>query len=148
MKHTEIALVIAEKLDWPKPATRNSARKLINGYLDTLNAVDIKYPKAFVYFIQSGGFIKIGVAVNVLKRVKDLQTGNPNNISLVAHINARSKQHAYSIENQLHRKFASYNKTGEWFHRKIIPKMLFLHEKVIWNGKNHAVEIISNKGKY
>ena len=61
----------------------------------------------YVYFVKAGctGPIKIGVAVNVKKRINTLQTGNHLKLTLVAKIKCRSKADAYSMETQLHKKF-------------------------------------------
>lgn len=72
---------------------------------------------AFVYFIQSGfmGPIKIGVAVNVKRRMESLQAGNPVELKLIAKIPCPSVANAYALENKLHKRFHKKHIRGEWF---------------------------------
>lgn len=66
----------------------------------------------WTYFIQAenGGPIKIGYTSkdNPEDRLRDLQTGNPNQLRLVAAIPS-------NIERDLHRKFSHIRIKGEWF---------------------------------
>ena len=74
-----------------------------------------------VYFIQSGikGPIKIGVANNVESRLKFLQTGCPEKLSLIIEIICKSRKHAFEIEKQLHKRFGFLRLNGEWFKPRI-----------------------------
>lgn len=65
---------------------------------------------SFVYFIECGGFVKIGVAVNVEKRLASLQTGNPAPLTLLVAISGNEK-----MERELHKRFAVDRVQGEWF---------------------------------
>ena len=71
----------------------------------------------YVYFVKAGrnGPIKIGVAMNVKKRMETLQTGNHLKLNLIAKIKCSSKLEAYSLESQLHKKFKGKHIRGEWF---------------------------------
>jgi len=66
----------------------------------------------YVYFIQSinGGPIKIGSAYNVHRRLKQLQTGNPD-LLILLHATTGGKRFEYF----LHKRFGKYNKRDEWF---------------------------------
>lgn len=56
---------------------------------------------------------KIGITKNkVLKRIKQLQTGNSNEISLVCFYES---EHYKKIEKMLHKKYCGNNLMGEWF---------------------------------
>ena len=70
-----------------------------------------------VYFIQSGkkGPVKIGVSSDPIERMKTMQTGNPENLKLIAELICKSKKHAYEIEYKLHKRFKWAKKRGEWF---------------------------------
>ena len=71
-----------------------------------------------VYFVRAGnkkGAIKIGVADDVDKRLSELQTGNPFELSIIAVINCDSREHAYHTEGRLHRLFKRCHIRGEWF---------------------------------
>lgn len=66
-----------------------------------------------VYFIQSeSGGIKIGVAVDVAKRLRGLQTAHPAKLTLLAVTNGGPAQEA-----DYHRRFAAHRLHGEWFER-------------------------------
>lgn len=77
----------------------------------------------YVYFIRSGAKkkcpIKIGVASDVSQRIRELQTGNPTELSLIAAIPCDSRKHAYSVESTLHRRFSRQHVRGEWFTYRI-----------------------------
>jgi hypothetical protein len=68
--------------------------------------------RGYVYFIESGfgGLIKIGYAQDPESRMVRLQTGNPEELHLLAVIQAPSW-----TERELHDKFKAENITGEWF---------------------------------
>lgn len=65
-----------------------------------------------IYFVESGegGPIKIGVAIDVTARLKDLQVANPIPLRLLVSIRGD-----YDDERSLHRRFASERISGEWF---------------------------------
>ena len=67
-----------------------------------------------IYLIQSldNGFYKIGIAKNPKKRIKQLQTGNPETLKL---IKTFESEYASIIEKTLHRRFSVYKLSGEWF---------------------------------
>lgn len=71
---------------------------------------------ANIYFIRDGmGNIKIGIARNVQKRKKALQTANPNKLEIFCIWHVKKIEHAYEIESYLHKRFANSRKCGEWF---------------------------------
>ena len=65
-----------------------------------------------IYFVKSKGaaFVKIGVAADVAKRVKALQTGYPQKLKVLAVLPG-----SYETESGLHELFASSRRQGEWF---------------------------------
>lgn len=75
----------------------------------------------FVYFIQAGrtGPIKIGVAIDVGKRLAVLQTGNHLTLYLLAKIKCKGNKSAYGLESDLHKLFRSKRVRGEWFSSNI-----------------------------
>jgi hypothetical protein len=66
----------------------------------------------FVYFIQAddGGPIKIGWALDPIARLKELQVGCPEPLSLLMTLADEG-----GLETQLHRRFATLRLRGEWF---------------------------------
>ncbi len=71
----------------------------------------------FVYFLRAGnrGAIKIGMAIDVEKRVLELQTGNAFKLNVIAKIPCDNREQALHIEQQLHKRFAKQRIRGEWF---------------------------------
>ena len=73
----------------------------------------------YVYFIQSGYDkkppIKIGVAINVERRLNALQTANPEKLTVIASIKCVNRMEAYNIESYLHRQLSNRKIRGEWF---------------------------------
>jgi len=68
----------------------------------------------WVYFIQEGdnGNIKIGLTNNLQKRIKTLQTGNSNILSLFAYIETNNM---HELEKKFHKYFQYCRGSGEWF---------------------------------
>lgn len=66
-----------------------------------------------VYFIQAGasGPIKIGVSVDPISRMAQMQTGMPETLRLLAFIAGTRDD-----ERKLHIKLAAHRIRGEWFH--------------------------------
>ena len=70
-----------------------------------------RYP-GFVYFIQGqcGGPIKIGYSCDVKARLKSIQTGHPDVLTVLGIFAGSPKD-----EHDLHEEFNSYRVRGEWF---------------------------------
>lgn len=70
--------------------------------------------KNYIYILkqENSNIIKIGVTNDIKKRLKSVQTGNPNKIR-VYHYEERNN--AYEIEAFLKRKFVEYKREGEWY---------------------------------
>tara|TARA_R110002073_G_scaffold49025_2_gene131419 strand:+ start:584 stop:826 length:243 start_codon:yes stop_codon:yes gene_type:complete len=62
--------------------------------------------------MKCGEYRKIGVSNNPEKRLKAVQTGNPNVVSL-EHYEERDNPHL--VEKYLHSRFQSNRVEGEWF---------------------------------
>jgi hypothetical protein len=69
--------------------------------------------KRFVYFIESGwgGPVKIGSAENPLRRLEQLQTGNPTELHLLATVDFET-----TTEAEVHCRFRQDRLSGEWFY--------------------------------
>jgi len=70
----------------------------------------VKHHHYYLYFIQCGDMVKIGKAIDAKQRMKELQTGNPAPLRLLAAF-AR-KGH---LESEYHRRFKHLHIRGEWF---------------------------------
>ena len=67
----------------------------------------------FIYFINSTeNYYKIGVSSNPKKRIKQLQTGNLDKLTLFYEFKSN---YPFKLEKALHNKFNLTNKNGEWF---------------------------------
>ena len=73
----------------------------------------------YVYIIQSGTSrkapLKIGVSDDPGKRIKQLQTGNPEVLKVLTTIRCKTKKHAYTLEGELHRMLSDKSILNEWF---------------------------------
>ena len=64
-----------------------------------------------VYLVFNGIATKIGVATNVHKRIRELQTASHEELVLIGSIPNGS----FKLEKALHKKFSKYRLKGEWF---------------------------------
>ena len=71
--------------------------------------------KSYVYILKvsSDGIYKVGVSKNVEKRVKQLQTGNPEKIEIVKTF---LSDYPYKIESVLHRSYQRNHVQGECYY--------------------------------
>lgn len=69
----------------------------------------------FLYFIQSGSYIKIGIAADVRNRYLGILTGNPHEVIVLASKRYDSKTLALKAEKEHHRKFSANRHRCEWF---------------------------------
>lgn len=70
----------------------------------------------YLYALKAGDMIKLGYSNNVSRRIKDMQTGNPEKIEkLWSTPCGKSIQVAKSNEKKLHRLCKKYKVRGEWF---------------------------------
>jgi len=67
---------------------------------------------SYVYGIQSGLFIKIGVASNIANRLRTMNLYNPHPCKIIAR---RQSVYAYYIEKRLHQTLSPYAIGREWF---------------------------------
>lgn len=63
-----------------------------------------------VYFAESQGRIKIGYSKNVAARVRNLNSGNPGAITVIA-----TMPGGRPLESRLHAELAAFRLQGEWF---------------------------------
>jgi len=73
----------------------------------------------YVYIIQSGTSkkspVKIGMSDDPEKRIKQLQTGNPQVLRIIISIKCNSRKHSFDLEKTLHRMLSRNNILNEWF---------------------------------
>ena len=67
----------------------------------------------YVYIIQSGKTkkspVKIGMSDDPEKRIKQLQTGNPQVLRIIISIKCNSRKRAFELERTLHRMLSRNN---------------------------------------
>ncbi|MDA9993289.1 GIY-YIG nuclease family protein [bacterium] len=69
----------------------------------------------YIYCISDGkDLCKFGFSNNPEKRLKTLQTGNPNNLQLIDTILVEEKE-VRNLEKTLHKEYAHKRVKGEWF---------------------------------
>lgn len=69
----------------------------------------------FVYGIQAGDLVKIGFAADPVKRLRALQTSNPETLEVVYLEKHGTRLEAKNREAKLHRRLRSMAVRGEWF---------------------------------
>jgi hypothetical protein len=68
-----------------------------------------------VYAITDGSMHKVGKAVSLQKRMKQLQTGNASQLRVVCFCRVRDDREAYELESAVHKSLRKYRVAGEWF---------------------------------
>ena len=78
----------------------------------------------FIYLIKnaSNDSYKIGIGKNPKKRIKQLQTGNDDELLL---IETYQSEIPSKIEGILHRNYGSLKKRGEWFTLSLVDELEF-----------------------
>jgi len=78
-----------------------------------------------VYLLKSDytGYYKIGVSKNTPKRVKQLQTGSSENISVVFTF---TSEMPYKLETALHNFYSPYKVNREWYNLSLENELEFL----------------------
>lgn len=78
----------------------------------------------FVYLFQSeSGLYKIGVSTNPARRLKQLQTGNGEKITL---LHTYESDIAFLLEKSLKNRFVSNKINGEWFKLPLEDEINFI----------------------
>ena len=84
--------------------------------IEALNTFEVPedLPDMFVYAIRETetGNIKLGISKDPEARLRQLQTGNSQQLELIAYKKAENK---YADEKALHNQAAAYHIRGEWF---------------------------------
>lgn len=98
---------------WPSTHSIAYSCQLCN----PVKALDINSTCRYVYFLTAAEGIrrvKIGIAADILARMKCLQTGSPAKLELFGYI-ACHEEMARKVETALHRRLAPYHSHGEWY---------------------------------
>jgi hypothetical protein len=73
-------------------------------------------PVRGVYFVCCQGFVKIGHAKDIRKRISGIAQMNPHRVWLRAYINTDSEAESRRLEAELHERFKDDRYRLEWFH--------------------------------
>ena len=109
--------------------------------------IDSNIPKIqYMYIISNDkGYIKVGITNNPTKRLKQLQTGNPNKLSLLFTEEFESpRAHLLKIEKIVHKELQEYknDSIGEWF--KVDESDLENIKNVIkWNRIRYDADLLA-----
>lgn len=81
----------------------------------------------FIYLIKSkdSQLYKIGISTNPHKRLRELQTGNPEELILIYKYLAKNP---IQLEKSFHNRYSYLNKINEWFNFDVIIESNFLRE--------------------
>lgn len=96
--------------NWPEPDPIPEWSGPSSPIFARVPAPETKTLLGYVYFIASGGKVKIGRAKSIKARMNALQSGCPYPIRLVRYEQGGARQ-----EERYHRKFAAYRDRLEWF---------------------------------
>jgi hypothetical protein len=78
----------------------------------------------YVYLIRGNdGRYKIGIAKNPKKRIRQLQTGNSDALTL---IETYQSENASKIESSLHNRYSHVRNVGEWFDLSVAEESNFI----------------------
>ena len=83
--------------------------------------------RGYVYLLCDGERFKIGMTrqENIMNRIKELQTGNPNEIWLHSYFET---EYPNKIEKMMHARHASSNIKNEWFDMSVNEVFNFKNE--------------------
>lgn len=98
--------------------------------------------KKHIYLIKlsESGYYKIGYSNNINKRIKELSTGNAENIDL---IDSYYSVYYKEIEKFLHNTLKSKNIKGEWFDLDILDEINFKKNCALC--ENNMIYLENNK---
>ena len=81
--------------------------------------IELNQKRVQLYLMQNGEFLKVGISDNPTRRIKDMQTGNPIEITLLQSKVFGSRFKAEQAESRLHNKLKALglHVRGEWFNK-------------------------------
>ncbi len=85
---------------------------LLKNAVEAMERTLVERTGSSVYFVAAGERVKIGWSRNVVARISQLQTANPEPISLLGVMPG-----GLALERQLHRQFHDARLAGEWFEK-------------------------------
>ena len=99
------------------------------------------YDKNLIYLMFDGECYKVGITKNLKERLKSIQTGNPNEVSVYAYKLYRQEIDNFPREQQLLKKYKKYKvrENGEWFSftNEMLNKFLLDEDFTKYEKENH-----------
>jgi len=107
--------------------------------------------KSSVYFVAdlNSNAFKIGKADDVYRRIGELQTGNPNPLTLLHAIEFQSSDESFFYEKKYHQFFKHFHLNGEWFkfNEEILKNFLLKEIKIEPKSKRNSLTIYTLFGE-
>jgi hypothetical protein len=116
-------------------------------WLDSQFRPKDRLPSCTVVYAISDGHMhhKIGKAVNVTNRLKQLQTGNGRELRLVAYIPCSNERIAYQCESWAKKVLEPMKSTGEWFECDASDAVQALYEAASACGLSYSPVEMENQ---
>ena len=95
----------------------------------------------FLYLMQSGTAIKLGMSKNPKKRLLDLKTGAAKKINLLQQ-HRIPKEGARTIESKCHRVLWDFRSAGEWFEVRPLIAEIAIEHVAFGRMDRHAIDTI------
>jgi hypothetical protein len=83
--------------------------------MEQREAARIRAGASGIYFVESGGLIKIGISLDVRKRLRALNHAQHKEVRPIAFIRQDDQPKQLELESELHARFTNYHQRGEWF---------------------------------
>lgn len=87
--------------------------------------------KTYVYIIKADTFIKIGFSGNPDRRLKEMQTGSPHELEILAKLPYETREEAAAKEKEFHLLFATWHHRGEWFYADGMKRALNIPTEIL-----------------
>ena len=90
---------------------------------------------------------KIGITKDINKRIKQLQTGNPNIVDVVSFYEINNRELAYKVEADIKRVLKKYKIQGEWYLYESLDNDIFLQQCIKSENNMRILQDITNNIK-
>lgn len=83
-------------------------------------------PQSYLYALRAGSAVKLGHSCDIARRIRELQIGNPNKVTLVW---SMPVARPLVMERKLHRFCRKYHRRGEWYDAACLPSLATFAER-------------------
>jgi len=119
-KDAQFARSLVEQRDTWTAKQRKWASILSTRYGPRRNREHLSNQEHTVYAISDGRYVKIGVSRDPYSRIREMQTGHPNQLTLRWSTKTDCRRAAYSLERRLHNRLRRHKVRGEWFEMEVL----------------------------